>query len=282
MSKSATQITTKKHDVKIENWTSSDFEVTVREPRILFIDIETFAHLAWVWGYFDQNVIAYKERGYMLCFGYKWLGEKKTTVKSLRHYKGYKGGDSTERQLLEDLWELLDEADIVIAHNGRAFDVRMINYRFIKHRMLSPSYYRVIDTKLEAKKVARFPSNKLDELGDDMEIGRKLPHQGFSLWLGCDAGDDKSWSIMERYNKQDINLLEKWYLELRPWIEQHPNLNVVMNRDTGCSKCGAPRSSMRKRGVRWTNMSVAQRYQCNHCGGYTQGKYVKVSTERSG
>jgi hypothetical protein len=271
---------------KTEALTSSDFETPPSPtPRILLFDIETAPHQAFVWGHWEQNVLSYIDKGYMLSFAYKWLDERKTECKALPHYEDYEGGRSTEKDLLWDLWKLFDEADIVVAHNGKSFDVKVANQRFLVNGLPVPSFFRVVDTKLVARKFARFSSNKLDHLGEDLEVGRKLKHQGFEMWLGCMSGktpeDMKHWRTMIRYNKQDVKLLEQVYLKLRPWMEDHPNLNVLLGRDTGCSHCGLPASAMVKRGFRWTNMSRAQRYQCR-CGGYTQGKYQKVSTQRSG
>lgn len=270
------------HNVKIENLTSADFESRIRQPKILLFDIETAPHEGYTWGHWEQNVLAYTHKGYMLSFAYKWLGERKTYVRSLPDYKGYKGGKSTEKKLLEDLWDLFNEADILIGHNAKSFDVKVANQRFIVNDMPVPSFYRVIDTKIMARSFARFSSNKLDHLGEELEVGRKLKHQGFDLWLGCMAGDPAAWRVMTRYNKQDVVLLEEVFLKLRPWIENFPNINVIMNRENGCSKCGAPADKLHKRGYRWTNMSRATRYHCQVCGGYTQGKYVKISTQRSG
>jgi hypothetical protein len=261
---------------------SSDFEL--RQPRILIVDIETAPHLGYVWGYFDQNVLAFKERGYLLSIGWKWLGEKKVHVRSLRHFDGYTGGRSTARELTKQLWDLFDEADIVVAHNGKSFDVKMAYQWFIEYKLGPTSFFHQVDTKIEAKKIGRFPSNKLDQLGDQLGLGRKMTHQGMELWFGCMEGKSKEWSVMERYNVQDVKLEEELYLELLPYMKSHPNVNVIMNRDMGCSKCGAPGSELVNRGSRayvWTNMSKAPRYQCKKCNGYTQGMYKKISSYRS-
>jgi DNA polymerase III epsilon subunit-like protein/predicted RNA-binding Zn-ribbon protein involved in translation (DUF1610 family) len=257
--------------VDIEHLSSSDFELT--EVKTLIFDIETAPHLAHVWGYFDQNVLSFLKRGYPLSISWKWLGDKKIHVKSLRHYPGYKGGDSTAKQLTKEIWDLFNEADIVVAHNGRSFDVKMMNQWFIEHRLGPTTFFHQVDTKIEAKKIGRFPSNKLDQLGDQLGLGRKMKHQGFDLWLGCMAGNDKDWAVMERYNKQDVRLEEDLYLELRPYMTSHPNMALLKGLSFGCTKCGS--TKLQKRGTRSTQISVAQRYQCKDCGGYSHTKYTK-------
>ena len=46
------------------------------KPKILLFDIETMANEGYVWGIWEQNVIAIKRPWYMLSFAYKWLGDK--------------------------------------------------------------------------------------------------------------------------------------------------------------------------------------------------------------
>ena len=93
------------------------------------------------------------------------------------------------------------------------------------------------------------PTCKLDSLAQYLGVGRKLPHTGFDLWRGCMSGDLKSWAIMKRYNAQDVRLLERVYLKLRPW-GVHPNVNLVNQRPNACPKCGS--THIQSRGYRYT------------------------------
>jgi uncharacterized protein YprB with RNaseH-like and TPR domain len=246
------------------------------KPKILFFDIETMANLVYTWGKYEQDVIAYQRHWYMLTFAYKWLGDKKTYVKSLPDYPLYKKDKHNDRDLVKDLWKLFDEADIVIAHNGASFDVKKTNARFMKHRLPPPSPYKILDTKLEAKKYLKMDSNKLDDLGDYFNVGRKINTGGFELWLGCEAGDKKSWKKMCDYNIQDVILLEKVYLKLLPYITKHPNVSVIKGNHLGCPNCGSYHTQ--KRGVNNSKGSkgviIKQRYQCQDCGAWYQGERI--------
>lgn len=244
------------------------------KPRVLLFDIETMANIAYVWGKYEQNVIEYDQHWYMLTFAWKWLGEKKTHVLGLDDFKGYKKGSPDDRQLVQALWKLFDEADVVIAHNGKSFDVKKSNSRFAKYGMNPPSPYKVIDTKIEAKKYLKQDSNKLDDLGDYFGIGRKINTGGFELWLGCESGDVQAWSKMKKYNIQDVILLEKVYLHLLPWMTTHPNWNLINETNNSCPNCGS--SSIMKRGFSITRTSKFQRYQCKECGAWSQGEKIKI------
>lgn len=189
--------------------------------KTLLYDIETMANRAYVWGKYEQDVIAYEQEGYMLSFSAKWLDGKQIT-RGLPDYKGYKPGKPDDLLLLLELHKLISEADIVIAHNGDRFDIRKMNARFIYHGLNPPAPYKSVDTLKVAKKYFAFNSNKLDDLGAFLGVGRKVKHPGFDLWLGCEAGDTASWNLMKRYNKQDVILLEEVYKKLRPWHTGHP------------------------------------------------------------
>lgn len=241
---------------------------TKRQPRILLLDIETFPNVAYVWGKYDQNVIRFKREGCLATFVAKWLGEKKIISRALPDYPGYKPGSYDDRKLAADLWKLLDEADIVVAHNGDAFDVRVCNSRFILHGLNPPSPFKTVDTKKAVKRVARFNSNKLDDLSSLLWRDKKIKTD-FDLWEGCINGDPTAWAQMVKYNKKDVLLLEKLYLRVRPWTSNHPNFTVT----TGalCPKCNS--SDVRYSGWAVTSTRKYRRFQCNNCGGW--GRDVK-------
>lgn len=243
---------------------------TPTKSRIVFIDIETAPSLGWVWGKWEQNVIDFKADWYMLSFAWKWLGKKSVHVLGLNDFPEYEKDKSNDKQLVQKLWEIFDEAEIVIAHNGDSFDILKANTRFISHTMPPPSPYKTVDTLKIARKAFKFDSNKLDELGRYLGIGRKLAHTGFHLWKGCMDGEEKSWTLMKRYNKQDIILLEKIYFLMRAWATTHPNVN---HGETACPKCGSV--NVQKRGFAYTLQRKKQRYQCLNCAGWYEGPAKK-------
>jgi DNA-directed RNA polymerase subunit RPC12/RpoP len=172
------------------------------------------------------------------------------------------------------LWDVMSMADIDIAHNGDEFDIKKANARFLVHGLPPLSPYKTIDTKKVAKKYFRFDSNKLDELGHYLGLGRKLPHTGFNLWKGCMAGDKKSWKLMTEYNKQDVILLEKVYLKLLPWIQNYP---IVHPENGTCRNCGSKHITKSK--SRAVKNGWKQQYQCQSCGAYKTGEMIKNDKE---
>lgn len=245
-------------------------------PKVLFIDIETSPLTGYAWGYYEQNILKILEHCKLLSIGYKWQGDKKTTVVGLPDFLGYKPGVVDDKKLVKFIWKLLDEADIVIAHHGDAFDIKKINSRFAFHELNAPSYYKTIDTRKVAYKYFRFDSNKLDELGGYLGEGHKVVHKGFAMWVECMAGDMKAWAEMKKYNAKDVDLLERVYLRLRPFMTDHPNLNILADKHhLSCPTCLS--DNVIKRGFAITRAGQKQRFSCLDCGSWSSGPIHKAN-----
>jgi len=231
----------------------------IKEPRIGVLDIETAPMRAYVWGLKDQNLTpAQIERDWsIIAFTFKWLGGKDVVYVDLRD----KTDITDDRDLLELLWILLDKADIIITQNGKKFDSRRINARFIMHGIKPPSPYKHLDTYLIAKNAGDFSSNKLEYLTDKLCTKyKKLSHSkypGWSLWLACMNGDIKAWNEMKRYNIRDVLATEELYMKLRAWAPQNAPSVTWMD---GCKRCGE--AKLTGNGIR----GQMQRRRCLNCG----------------
>ena len=248
--------------------------------KILLMDIETAPSKGYYFDLWKEGNILWEEsEWYMLSFSYKWLDKKSTYVKALPDYSIYPRNKTEDYYLTEDLWKLLDEADMVIGHNGDKFDIRKANARFIKHGFKAPTPYKTIDTLKIARKYFKFDSNRLDALGEYLGLGRKEKTGGIQLWKDCMEGKMKAWNMMKKYNKQDVILLENVYLELRPWMHNHPNVNIVDDDEKLCPACGS--DHLQKRGFEITNSGLTkyQRYQCQDCAKWSKGKPIRTGIE---
>lgn len=127
-----------------------------------------------------------------------------------------------------------------------------------------------MDTLKVAKKYFRFSSNKLDELGNYLQEGRKESTGGFETWLGCRRGDKKSWNKMKTYNARDVVLLENVYLRLRPFIRDHVSM---FKGNEVCTVCGS--KDIQSRGYRMTKVGRYKRYHCQSCSSWTSGVYER-------
>jgi len=239
------------------------------KPAIVLLDIETSPNLGYVWGKWQQDVIEFDKEWHILCFAYKWLGDKKAKIVALPDFAGYAKDKENDRKVVEKLHDILTKADVVIAHNGDGFDIPKINTRFVYHGIRPPEPFKTVDTCRIAKSKFGFTSNKLDDIGRYLRVGRKMKHGGFDVWRGCMAGDKGAWNTMKRYNVQDVHLLEQVYLKLRPWMTNHPNLNAYTGTDA-CPKCQG--WNLRRQGYKVLVVGKRQQFQCKDCGAWSYGK----------
>ena len=234
--------------------------------RILTIDIETRPNLAYVWGLWEQNVglNQVEEFGSVISFAAKWHGEKKVHFHSDYH-------DGHE-DMVKAAWALLDEADVVVGYNSKAFDMKHLNREFVLFDMPPPSHYVDIDLMQVVKQRFKFPSNKLQHVAVQLNIGSKLQHDGFDLWVGCMMNDDKSWRTMKKYNMQDVVLTEQVYERLLPWIKTHPHRGLYDGDLDACPRCGHDDLVVNR--YYRTRTGKYRIMQCKACGGYTKDSKV--------
>jgi hypothetical protein len=236
-------------------------------PKILHLDIETAPVLAWVWQLFKPliSIDQIHQDWFMLCWAAKWHKSDEIIYDALwEHTTRYKKDKTDDRAIVESVWHLLDEADIVVAHNAARFDVPKINAKFFEYGMPPPSPYKVVDTLAVARARFRFTSNKLDYISQLKAFGQKHKTD-FQLWLDVISGNKKQCERMLDYNIQDTELLEIVYTAMRPWITNHPNVGVYNDEErTTCTTCGS--DHIHFRGYAYTTAGKYRRFVCKDCG----------------
>ena len=249
-----------------------------REPKALLLDIETSTMLVHVWGLRQNSKYISTDSIEMdwivLCWSGKWLckGEHFGTVLTPQE-----ATDRDDERILREIWSLLDEADVVIMHNGVSFDRKKLNARFKIHGMLPPSSYQVIDTCHQARHEFGFTSNQQGYLNKILKLPEKKA-TGYDLWLRCHRADPEALAEMMNYCQHDVGGLEELYLSLRPWMVSHPNMALYgeMNNKC-CHRCGSE-------DIEWgleyaTPMNIYDEYRCKECGGL--GRNPKTSLTKA-
>lgn len=250
-------------------------------PRIATLDIETSPIVAYVWGTFKVNVGLNQivQEWSIMSYCYKVLGNKRITYDDTSK----KANPRDDYDLMVGLHALLCETDIIIAQNGKAFDMKKINARFIEHGFPPLPPIKVIDTMLVAREVAKFTSNKLEWLSKHLTDTPKYDHPefpGMELWTQCLAGNKKAWRVMREYNCIDVPATEELYLKLRPFMVGHPNVAAYYTDEAlRCPRCGSTDlNALEKHAFTQTGEYI--RYQCNGCGGFARSRYTLNSKRK--
>lgn len=213
-------------EVRLESNTT-DNKIQNNQGKVLIYDIETSYNIGKFWraGY-NLNINPgdiIHERA-IICISYKWLGEDQ--VYSLTWDK-----NQCDKFLLEQFIPILDEADMIVAHNGDRYDLKFIKTRALKHNLKMLINYKQFDTLKVAKAKFMFNSNKLDYISKFLGAEGKISTE-MKLW------DDiilrkcpKAMIEMLTYCEEDVRQLEIVYNALVSW--ENPKFHIgVMNGST--------------------------------------------------
>lgn len=240
----------------------------MKTPRVILWDIETSLMVVSKFDLYPdyiqpENII---DDWYIICASWMELGDKRPCGIAINQdKKRFKKNPKDDYIVVKKLREVLVGADLIVAHNGEKFDLPKLNARLIYHGLDPLPPIRILDTKKEAKKIAKFSSNKLDYFGSFFGLGRKI-HTDAQLWRDCLNHDERAINKMLVYNKQDTLLLKRIYLRMRKYFRRHPNL--FMSHSLVCPVCGS--SHLEWAGYRLTIVMRYRRFRCLDCGSWGQ------------
>lgn len=248
--------------------------------RILTFDIETSPHLSFHWRRWQENIPKANtiEESRMICWGAKWADEKNVMFKS--------DWDDGYDAMLEGIWELLDEADVVVGFNSNKFDIKRVNAEFLKQGWDAPSPYQTVDLFLQSKKHFAFSSNRLKDLLKELGLSPKLEdNANMQLWMDVVySGLRSAQNRMAAYCKQDVKSTEEFYNYMLGWITPHPNWGLFVDDtkkgDKVCPNCGSENVKVHKR--RYTKVNAYNQYQCQDCGAYARGRKTLTPRKDNG
>ena len=244
--------------------TNTKMEKINTSAKVLILDIETAPISAYVWGIWQQNVGTHQIQSdwYCLTWAAKWLFEDKVYSGKLKPKEAVNQDD---KRIIQGIWALVNEADIIIAHNGAKFDMPKLNSRFILNDLQPPLPYQIIDTLLHIRRQFGFSSNKLDYVNKLLNLERKK-ETNFELWARCMKGNADALSEMETYNVQDVRILEETYLQIRAWIKPHPNMGLFIldEKEHRCPNCGSDK--LLEQGKCYnTSANIYELMRCDNC-----------------
>jgi len=218
----------------------------LKQPKILFFDIESI------------GVNALKaDLGRVVCFGYKWQGQKEAhvvtmTKSELKHFD--------DKPLLEKISKLYIEAELTVAHYGSVFDRRFLQGRLLINNLPPWPMTKMRDTCMIFRSVANFSSNRLKYLCKILKLGnQKLDNNWPDAWFEVMRGNMKALKEMAIYCRGDVMALEDLYNRVRPFDNAHTR----MYNKGRCRVCGSDK--LQYRGFAYMGEQKYRRYQCTSC-----------------
>jgi len=251
-----------------------------RHTKVLILDIETAPMTVFVWGLYKQRINSTNiiSDWFLLSWSAKWLFDPEMMSDVLTPREAKKKSD---KRIAKSMYALVDKADIIIAHNGKSFDMRKLNARFISHGLNPPSPYQIVDTLLHSRRNFAFSSHKQDYLTKFLKLPEKLG-TNFELWIRCFNGEQEALDEMVEYNRHDVGGLEELYLTLRPWMKSHPNIGIYVEADKKvCANCGSSKLTLMSMKHYVTPMGKYRVHRCE-CGAIVRERLSGLSpTDRN-
>lgn len=217
--------------------------------------------------------------GHILAAVVKYVGEK-PRVWDLHKTPGYGSTPRSlynDRELVVSLRDALEEADVMVAHYGKKFDVPFIQSRLIEHNERPMAAPALIDTWRVARTQLRLHRNSLAVVGDALRCKNQKPQVSYETFRLAGLGDKPAQKIVVDRCLGDVELLEEIYLKLLPVMTTHPYIGPLVAEDDAdreCPNCGSTRTI--RHGFRRTKLFAITRMLCKTCGSAYQGKRSKV------
>lgn len=245
--------------------------VEKKGPRILFFDIETRQMTLEGFGLFNQNFSLEQiaEDWSILSFSAKWFDSDEVMY--------YDVSEMTEDALLDKLYDLFEEADFLVAHNGKRFDLKRVRARLVARGFKPHSPVRMIDTLLIARKEFAMTSNKLQYLTNLLcKNNKKSSHAkfpGFMLWREFIRGNPEAIQEMRDYNIVDVTSLQELYEIIAPWSSDLPVFEVYEDKLSDMQ-------DWEDVGFIYTNLGKYVKYRNKVTGQYRRGNKNLLSKEK--
>ena len=255
------------------------FDTNTKIPKIAVFDLESLPNIVYTWGLFDQNISLDQivENSCLCSWSAKLLNDNKQYGDVLTSEEALSRNDE---RIAKSMWDFMDDCKIIIAHNGRQFDVPMANTSFLKHGLQPTNKFQIIDTLSVARSTFKFTSNKLDFISKYLGYSGKLEHSGFKLWRDCCNGDEDALDLMLKYNFEDCIQTENVYYRLRPFIQGHPSLSLYAESDgKTCPRCMSERLTENGEYTA-PSAGIYKSVRCNNCGGVLRSKVNEISKEK--
>lgn len=215
--------------------------------------------------------------GFIICASIVTLPDEKVRTFRVDKYKDWKHDPWNDRDLVADLVDDLDDADMWVTYYGKRFDHPFLNTRIFYwrsrgHDISLLSNVPHVDLYDTAKRKLKLHSNRLQVVSDLLGHGEKTPLE-LPTWIKAAGGHRPSINYVVEHCERDALILARNYLDLRPLVPAHPHMGVLATGDRiSCATCG---SGVQKRGTYVTEASTRQRFQCTNpdCGRWGSAPY---------
>lgn len=229
---------------------------------------------------FDDESTELSAEGDLLVFGYKWIGDPPVgpACKDCggRHSKVYTpsvldAGETcdhghlhySDTELVRLSHDVLSQADMIVTFNGKNFDWKLHNTKFLMHGLKPIPAVAHVDLYQVARSNILIRPKSLKNIARVFNFKHAKTELDWNTWRAANKGDVKALKYIREHCRADILVTEEAYFLLRNNVRQHPRVNGW----GPCRRCG--NDTLVRRGTAVTIYKGQQyRYQCRKCGGW--------------
>lgn len=206
-----------------------------------------------------------------ICVAWRVFGQKRVEFAAEWQDGGWQG-------MAEKVWQVFDQADLIVGHNASSFDVRKLKADWKMAGLTPPRPWKVVDTLTVARREFGFESNTLDSLCQRLGVPGKVDKYDPECAKAAVAGDKTAQKRLRVYNQGDIEASEALWLSLLPWMPNHPHVNTV-GEDLACNRCG---NELERVGSDYRAVVLDYPlYRCTVCQGWSRGAFSSARASRA-
>ncbi len=244
------------------------------KPKIFYLDYETCSLIGKFYGSIWQTNITKILRNQQIISGSGCWGNGKVFSVGQDDFKGYKNGTFNDYEIVKYFAEESSKADFVVAQNGDAFDIKVLNSRIAFYGLPAIPDVKTFDTKKLTKNSFYLPSYSLKNLAEYFGIKQnKLDIRLVEVEDRCEQGDESAWAELKRYGKRDSVVLREVFKKILPYVKLS-NQQKVFSSNLVCDNPLCLSTHLTKSKKRRVTGGYRQQYQCQACGKYKTDKNI--------
>lgn len=232
--------------------------------KVLYFDLETAPCKGWFWrpGFRVRLTMKnVREPGKIICASWKWKGKKKV-------HRADWGKDKDDKLVLEPLVEAMNEADLIIAHNGDRFDIRWVRARCLANGIMSLPRWQTMDTLKSLRANLELPSYRLEDVCEYYDLPYKKMKVDGDLWEEIVFGEGERMEEMLEYCDADILALESVHEFIEKVVPSKMHVGVAEGGEKwSCNCCGSEHVKHHMQRTTKTGI-IKHSMKCKNCGSY--------------